>query len=341
MDKRDYQKEEIMVSVCCMTYNHEPYIRDCLEGFVKQKTNFKYEVLIHDDASTDKTADIIREYEKKYPDIIKPIYQTVNQYSKKIDINKEYQYTRVNGKYVAWCEGDDYWIDPLKLQKQYDFMEEHRECSFCTHKVNVINAENNTHILYMPNTVVDQILEIEKYLEYASIYKCTFQTSSYFAQSKYIKELLNDYPEFMKILAYDISWVFYFSTKGKIGYIDDTMSVYRSGSIGSWTSRTKEHTDAIKHYMRVCNMYDECNRYTEYKYEKSINNIIKSHAKEICILSGMSEDNDIDINTYKKYLSFFEKLKVSVIVHERKTGKCNFVHKIYFHIKNWRKRNAI
>ena len=82
-------KEEIMVSVFCTAYNHGKYIRDCLEGFVKQKTNFKFEVLINDDASTDNTASIIREYEKKYPDIIKPIYQKENQYSKGISIYRQ------------------------------------------------------------------------------------------------------------------------------------------------------------------------------------------------------------------------------------------------------------
>ena len=79
---------EPLVSICCLCYNHEPYIRECLEGFMMQKTNFAFEVLIHDDASTDKSAEIIREYEAKYPDIIKPIYQTENQYSKGVGVTR-------------------------------------------------------------------------------------------------------------------------------------------------------------------------------------------------------------------------------------------------------------
>lgn len=125
------EQSNIVVSVICNTYNHEPYIRQCLDGFVMQKTDFSFEVLIHDDASTDKTADIIREYEAQYPDIIKPIYQAENQYSKKTGIMKTFQYPRVKGKYIALCEGDDYWIDPLKLQKQVDFMEANPKCSLC------------------------------------------------------------------------------------------------------------------------------------------------------------------------------------------------------------------
>lgn len=116
---------EPLVSIDCLTYNHEAYIRDALEGFLMQKTDFPFEILIHDDASTDQTANIIREYEKKYPGIIKPIYQKENQYSKEVNITTDFQYSRAKGKYIAICEGDDYWTDPYKLQKQVDFLETH------------------------------------------------------------------------------------------------------------------------------------------------------------------------------------------------------------------------
>lgn len=117
------KNDNILVSVVCDVYNHEPYLRQCFDGFVMQKTNFKFEVLVHDDASTDKSAEIIIEYTNKYPDIFKPIIQKENQYSKGVDIWKIYQFPRVKGKYVAFCEGDDYWIDPLKLQKQVTAIE--------------------------------------------------------------------------------------------------------------------------------------------------------------------------------------------------------------------------
>lgn len=121
-----------LVAIRCVTYNHEPYIRDALDGFVIQKTNFPFIAIVHDDASTDGTADIIREYADKYPDIIKPIYETENQYSKcdgglfrmmnKFCLDS-------NAKYTAVCEGDDYWTDPYKLQKQVDFLEAHPDYS--------------------------------------------------------------------------------------------------------------------------------------------------------------------------------------------------------------------
>jgi glycosyltransferase involved in cell wall biosynthesis len=116
-----------LVSISCITYNHEPYIEDALEGFLIQKTDFPFEVLVHDDASTDKTAEIVWEYAARYPNIIKPIYQTENQYSQGIKISINYQYPRAKGKYIAICEGDDYWIDPEKLHIQVEFLEENQD----------------------------------------------------------------------------------------------------------------------------------------------------------------------------------------------------------------------
>lgn len=126
--------EDIIVSIITLTYNHEPYIRECLDGILMQQTSFKFELLIHDDASTDNTANIIREYESKYPEIIKPIYQIENQYSKKVPIGATYLYPRAKGKYIALCEGDDYWTDPLKLQKQVDYLESHPDYVMCSHR---------------------------------------------------------------------------------------------------------------------------------------------------------------------------------------------------------------
>lgn len=125
------EERPLMVTIRCITYNHEPYIRQCLEGFVMQKTNFRFEAIVHDDASTDGTADIIREYAEKYPDIIKPIYETENQYSKHDGSLRKIMDAHTHGKYVAMCEGDDYWTDPLKLQKQVDFLEGNPEYSMC------------------------------------------------------------------------------------------------------------------------------------------------------------------------------------------------------------------
>ena len=120
-----------LVSIRCLVYNHEPYLRQCLEGFVMQKTNFPFEAIVHDDASTDGSAAIIREYAEKYPDIIKPIYETENQYSKRDGSIRRIMDEHMRGKYIAMCEGDDYWIDPQKLQKQVELLEANPNVSLC------------------------------------------------------------------------------------------------------------------------------------------------------------------------------------------------------------------
>jgi glycosyltransferase involved in cell wall biosynthesis len=115
-----------LVVIRCIAYNNEPYIRDCLNGFLMQKTKFPFVAVVHDDASTDKTADIIREYAEKYPDIIKPIYETENQYSKhdgSLGWIMDAAVGMYDPKYIAFCEGDDYWVDSKKLQRQVSFME--------------------------------------------------------------------------------------------------------------------------------------------------------------------------------------------------------------------------
>lgn len=116
-----------LVSIQCLVYNHEPYLRQCLDGFVMQKTNFKFEAIVHDDVSTDGSAAIIREYAEKYPDIIIPIFETENQYSKGDGSLDRIMHEASRGKYIAICEGDDYWTDPLKLQKQVDFLNENSD----------------------------------------------------------------------------------------------------------------------------------------------------------------------------------------------------------------------
>lgn len=136
-----------LVSIICTTYNHELFIVDCLEGFINQLTNFPFEIIVHDDASTDKTLTILKNYELKYPSLFNNIYQKENQYSKKnINIWTEIMFPRAKGKYITICEGDDYWVDPYKLQKQVDFLEQNPDYSLCLGGYLANDTEtNHTH----------------------------------------------------------------------------------------------------------------------------------------------------------------------------------------------------
>lgn len=216
-----------LVSICCLAYNHAPYIRQCLEGFVMQKTNCPIEVLIHDDASTDGTQDIIKEYEAKYPDIIKPIYQKENQYSKGVKVSLVYNFSRAKGKYIAMCEGDDYWTDPYKLQKQVDFLESHPDYVMCSHRFNQYIQDKS-------------LLEEEKDL--------TFQGADYDLKNliggKWLTQTLTvmyrrDALDLQRYESYGMSLdmiLFYELLRNGKGYcFSDVMGVYRLHKGGVWS----------------------------------------------------------------------------------------------------------
>ena len=133
--------ENVTISIVCDVFNHEPYLRQCLDGFVMQKTDFPFEILISDDASTDKSADIIKEYVSKYPSLFKPIYQSENQFSQGVGIWSDIQFPRATGKYIAICEGDDFWTDPLKLQKQVDILEADESLMACCTNSSLVDKE--------------------------------------------------------------------------------------------------------------------------------------------------------------------------------------------------------
>lgn len=162
--------EKVLVSIRCFVYNHELYLRQCLDGFVMQKTNFAFEAIVHDDASTDGSAAIIKEYAEKYPDIIKPIYETENQYSKKDGSLARIMDNAIHpdAKYIAMCEGDDYWTDPYKLQKQFDFLENNKEYSFSVHRYK-IQKENELYLF--PNKSLDISGEETLYIDLDYFFK--------------------------------------------------------------------------------------------------------------------------------------------------------------------------
>lgn len=226
MDKKvEINKEEqpLMVTIRCITYNHEPYIRQCLEGFIMQKTNFRFEAIVHDDASADETANIIREYAEKYPDIIKPIFETENQYSKLDGSIQRIMSEHIHGKYVAMCEGDDYWIDPLKLQKQVDFLESNPKYSMCAHNAFVFYQQKNDVCLFNKTSYSGELSVHD------AIHAWKIPTASILVLSEIAKE----YPSWLAVIySGDYSLILRTLLKGKIYLNSDIMSVYRVSYVG-------------------------------------------------------------------------------------------------------------
>lgn len=228
-----------LVSISCITYNQESYIRQCLDSFLNQQTNFSFEVLIHDDASTDGTADIIREYEKKYSHIIKPIYQAENQYSKGIrGIAARFNFSRALGKYIAMCEGDDYWTDPYKLQKQVDFMEANPDyglvhTGYKIYRVALERFESVTVNIHTGNI-------LKELIQYNEI-----GTLTVLLRSDIIKLFLESELSRSALTMDYMMWL-YFAENSKIGYLLDCTAIYRilpESMSNSWNPEKKRNFD--------------------------------------------------------------------------------------------------
>lgn len=220
---------EIMVSICCITYNHEEYIAQAIDGFLMQKTNFKIEILIGEDCSTDKTREIIEEYANKHPSVIKLITSETNVGPTK---NTKRVISIASGKYVALCDGDDFWTDDRKLQRQIDFLENNAEFAICCHYTRVI--DDSATLVYK----ADKLVPFEyTYNDLLLGNRQETRTSSVVCRnSPELKQIFeNDW--FYKTFGFDVFLKLYITanTGGKIYVIPEVMSTYRLHSGGIYS----------------------------------------------------------------------------------------------------------
>ena len=223
-----------LVSIMCITFNHKDFIKKTLDGFLIQETSFPVEIIVHDDASTDGTAEIIKKYEDKYPHLIKPIYQTVNQYSRNVDFVKEFISPRIKGKYIAYCEGDDYWTDPLKLQKQVSFLEQNLDYGLVYTDIDRIDENGNIiDKNYLKNDRYRSCESFEDYLVHAPFRApCTWLFRKILIKTSNKNYVVGDFPTFLDIIA-----------KSKIHRLDDTTANYRvlTNSASHFTNLKKSY----------------------------------------------------------------------------------------------------
>jgi glycosyltransferase involved in cell wall biosynthesis len=218
-----------LLSIICPAYNHEMYIAQALDGFVMQKTNFPFEIIVHDDASSDGTVRIMRDYEAKYPHLFRNIYQKENQFSKNIMSVAQNLFNASKGKYIACCDGDDYWTDPFKLQKQVDFLEAYPASAGCFHHSFIID-KNNEEL----NTIYNPY--VSKFLSYNQEMALTWLGSSYATCSLVFRSsILLNLPNWYKEDACDEFLDILITHYGSLDFIDQTMSVYRITGAGTWT----------------------------------------------------------------------------------------------------------
>lgn len=254
---QNWNSEIPLVSICCITYNHEPYIVQTLDGFLMQKTSFPFEVLVHDDASTDRTADIIREYEKKFPNLIKPIYQKENQYSKGFtSVSETWNFPRAQGKYIALCEGDDYWIDENKLQMQVDFLENNPEYGMCYTKAKQFIQKKRKFSRRRFGTDVrdfeDLLFNGNRVPTLTTVFR---------------KDLLNSYlkgiyPQDKGWLMGDYPMWLYFAHESKVKFFDKVTSVYRV------LENSASHSDNVEKSVAFGKSYWDIRNFFSKKYLK-------------------------------------------------------------------------
>lgn len=282
-------ENDILVSVMCLTHNHVDYIRDALEGILKQIVNFNYEVIVYDDASDDGTADILKEYKDKYPETFRIIYETENQYSKADNFVKLLHQKILliaKGKYIMWCEGDDYWIDPMKMQMQIDYLERNSDCAMVVHNAIVLNmkkviADAMTHYWKDKNLLAEDVINhTHGFIATA--------TMAYRMKDFELKDFFNEAG------IGDYTAQLYCLTRGNIYYIDRIMSVYRFGQKGSWQdSQAENKSIRFKHYANMIRFLDKYDNYTNYVFSQYIN-------KEIYKYIDMTTDSNIEKNDMKE-----------------------------------------
>lgn len=239
-----------LVSICCITYNHAPFIAEAIEGFLMQRTSFPVEILIHDDASTDGTADIVRHYEQCHPWLIRPIYQSENQYSKKVKV-AHLNYRRARGEFLAFCEGDDAWTDPLKLERQIQRLRAHPECRLSFHpalRVDHARGERRKTVgLYggeRTRIVAPEEVILKRHGQIPTA-ACVIRRAA-----------LAEFLDFTAPRAYltvgDIYMQIISALPGGALYLPERMSLYRARTSGSWSTRIAgdprmqfEHAQAV------------------------------------------------------------------------------------------------
>ncbi|WP_330986112.1 MULTISPECIES: glycosyltransferase [Enterobacterales] len=222
------------VSICCISFNQEEYIKKTIDSFLAQKTSFAFEIVISDDVSTDKTAEIIQKYARKYPSVI-------NFLDNKENLGANNNFLRAinnaKGEYIAFCEGDDYWIDVNKLQIQYTAMLERPEVNFSFHPCFLnINNKLQKRIAYKKGSQ-------EKIVEARSVLSSLNQFSPT-ASYMFKREVIGELPEWFALAPVgDLFIELYCMRNGGGLYLPKPMSVYRVSSIGSWTNSTQQNVD--------------------------------------------------------------------------------------------------
>lgn len=252
-----------IVSIVCTVFKHKSYLQQCFDGFVAQKTTFPIEVLVNDDCSLDGSADIMHEYESNYPELFHCIYQEENQYSKGKMPWWEVLFPMAKGDYIAICEGDDYWIDPYKLQKQVDFMDSHKEFIACFHNARVLYPNGVTLFNSMEENHEPSIEDIIKRRWFIA------------TPSLFFRNVLTEYPDWRgEIINEDYLLELLLAREGRFYYMDDVMAVYRQDGMGMSAVLNKNKVDMVEKL--IC-LLEKMKDYYDGEYASTFDESIRNY----------------------------------------------------------------
>ena len=315
-------ENEILVSVVCLTYNHEKYIEKAIKRMLNQETDFKYEIIVHDDCSQDATPEILKSYIAKYPDKIRIILQNENQHSKGTNILDDIVLPVARGKYIALCECDDYWVDDKKLQNQIGAFAKHPECWICAHQVKKINADDTKRIGQIAPSDKNVIFSTTEVIagngDFVGTNSLIINKKVFDINYKFWKKYRIDY--FLQIMG---------SLKGGMIYLSDEMSAYRCCSDNSWTSRMlKNPQKHIEHFQKMIDTLEQLNVDTDGIYNDIINKKVIYQKFNI-------------LKIEKRYKDIFKKENYDILREISGREKIKLIIKICFpfvdKVMEWRK----
>lgn len=293
--------EEPLVTISLVAFNQGSFIRDAIESCLMQKVDFNYEIIIHDDASSDDTGEIIREYAKKYPEVIIPILQEENQFSQGYEVNASFTIPRARGKYIAFLEADDYWIDPLKLQTQVDVLESNPDIVMCFTATKHIFSDDKRKPKYKRYRKQDAICSPKDVIALGG--RLVDMGSAVVRRSIFHK--LPDWYHYAQI--WDLTVPLLSLLHGKIQYLDRVTSVYRYNVSGSWTQKNVKGLDRrAKNMKKSFRVTDGFDRETNYQYHEFIQ---KKHNPMIVEILLLSDEQDEDFSDLYDRLPFIPKLE--------------------------------
>jgi glycosyltransferase involved in cell wall biosynthesis len=275
------------VSVMLITYNHENFIAQALDSVLMQQTNFDYEIIISEDCSTDGTRDIVKEYQKTYPEKIRLLLSDHNLGSIKVFIEA---YLAAQGEYVAMLDGDDYWTSPDKLQKQVDYLDTHPECSLCFHNVLVFYDDHSREAYYSNPPDQKEISTLEDMWT-----ECFIETCAAMCR----RDSVPDIPEW----CYSIEWTDWalfilLAEQGQIGYINEAMGAYRQHSGGMYSSLSLR-----KRIKGTFTFYESMNVNLKYKYDDIVKAKMPKYFYDLAKLNE-EEDDLVNARAYlREYIS--------------------------------------